>query len=505
MDKPTKNEINNNIKRYTNPGLYKKRYPEFYNFLMDSFPFAKKLSEALYCFYNGLKEPPLCPVCGHPVNYINWKRGYHTYCGIKCQSNATRYQAGQTMLRRYGGIGMGSEVTRGKINKTNLEKYGTVTPAKNKDIKEKTKQTNLKKYGNACPLQNKDIHDKAAQTMMGRYGVEHPLQIKDALEKQIESIKKTYNTGIPQEKAKQTNLKKYGNVCPLQNKDIHDKAIQTMMDRYGVEHPLQNKDIHDKATQTMMDRYGVEHAIQNLEINKKQRESLKNTYSTGKPQLKLKKAWAGGGPKRKYIQTSMVRYGVPYYTQTNECKGKYKQTCIERYGVEYVGQSEVVKDKARKTQLEHFGVPNKMVDMCSRGEIKYQGYSNISQECFHRLDDILKLPSYYATKNQEFRVVVGDKNYYLDYYVPALNLAVEFNGDWFHFNPSKYKADDVVEQFNHPVLVKERWEQDANRIKAIESTGIKVLVLWESEYKKLKNIKKWLYKILHDNMILRDG
>ena len=243
----------------------------------------------------------------------------------------------------------------------------------------------------------------------------------------------------------------------MQSEEIKEKARQTCLDRYGVENPFQSEEIKEKVRQTCLDRYGIENPFQSERI------------------------------KEKIKQTNLGRYGVKHSSQSGQIKSKKINTCLRHLGTEYPAQSGKIKEKIKQTMLERYGVPNKMIDMCSKGEIKYHGYSNISQECFHRLDDILKLPSYYATRNQEFRVQVNGKNYYLDYYVPSMNIAVEFNGDWFHFNPSKYKADDVVEQFGHPVSVKERWEQDANRIEDIESTGINVAVLWESDYVKMND------------------
>ena len=43
-----------------------------------------------------------------------------------------------------------------------------------------------------------------------------------------------------------TSLKKYGNVCSLQNSEIHKKVKESNLLKYGVEYPLQNKEIHQK-------------------------------------------------------------------------------------------------------------------------------------------------------------------------------------------------------------------------------------------------------------------
>ena len=43
-----------------------------------------------------------------------------------------------------------------------------------------------------------------------------------------------------------TSLKKYGNVCSVQNPDIHKKIKENNIQKYGVEYPLQNKNIRNK-------------------------------------------------------------------------------------------------------------------------------------------------------------------------------------------------------------------------------------------------------------------
>ena len=41
-------------------------------------------------------------------------------------------------------------------------------------------------------------------------------------------------------------------------------------------------------------------------------------------------------------QTSLEKYGVENYSQTQEFKEKFKQTCLERYGVSHPITNEVI-------------------------------------------------------------------------------------------------------------------------------------------------------------------
>lgn len=54
---------------------------------------------------------------------------------------------------------------------------------------------------------------------------------------------------------------------------------------------------------------------------------------------------------KKRIRTSLIKYGMPFYSQTEECKEKVRKTNLERYGVEYYTQLESVKSKLKNTVM----------------------------------------------------------------------------------------------------------------------------------------------------------
>jgi len=56
------------------------------------------------------------------------------------------------------------------------------------------------------------------------------------------------------------------------------------------------------------------------------------------------------------------KWGVEYFSQTEEYGDKFRTTMKERWGVEYALQSEELKEKARKKNLEKFGVENPFMD-----------------------------------------------------------------------------------------------------------------------------------------------
>jgi hypothetical protein len=60
----------------------------------------------------------------------------------------------------------------------------------------------------------------------------------------------------------------------------------------------------------------------------------------------------------KIKKRNQERYGVDYYSQTDEYNTKFKKTMINRYGVEYSTQSPEILEKIKETNLERYGVDN---------------------------------------------------------------------------------------------------------------------------------------------------
>jgi len=66
-----------------------------------------------------------------------------------------------------------------------------------------------------------------------------------------------------------------------------------------------------------------------------------------------------------------------------------------------------------------------------------------------------------------------------DIFIPKINLIIEYNGDYWHCNPKKYKPE-----YYHQVkkkTAKELWEYDKNKIDLIKGYGYNLEIVWESD------------------------
>lgn len=75
--------------------------------------------------------------------------------------------------------------------------------------------------------------------------------------------------------------------------------------------------------------------------------------------------------------------------------------------------------------------------------------------------------------------------YIYDFYLPDLNILLEYNGDYWHANPNKYASSDKINMVGlGKIFAKHVWDKDQLKLKTAEQYGFEVRVLWERDYKR---------------------
>lgn len=94
----------------------------------------------------------------------------------------------------------------------------------------------------------------------------------------------------------------------------------------------------------------------------------------------------------------------------------------------------------------------------------------------------LKKDDFYSCLNKQF--FIYDKNikkiFTYDFVSKINKKVIEFNGDYWHCNPIKYKEDFFNKR--KQMFAKDIWEYDKDRINKIKKLGYNVIVIWESDY-----------------------
>lgn len=76
--------------------------------------------------------------------------------------------------------------------------------------------------------------------------------------------------------------------------------------------------------------------------------------------------------------------------------------------------------------------------------------------------------------------------YCCDIYIPSINLIIEYFGDYWHCNPIKYNENYFNKKKGQ--TAKEIWDYDDKKLELITNYGYNLEVIWESDYKKNKNL-----------------
>lgn len=79
-----------------------------------------------------------------------------------------------------------------------------------------------------------------------------------------------------------------------------------------------------------------------------------------------------------------------------------------------------------------------------------------------------------------------------DIYIPLLNLIIEYNGDYWHCNPTKYPKDYYNSKKSKYAW--EIWNYDKLKVDLIKSYNYNLEVIWESEFKSNIDIIKEIIK-----------
>ena len=220
-------------------------------------------------------------------------------------------------------------------------------------------------------------------------------------------------------------------------------------------------------------KYGVTNISQISEVNAKIRKGIKANWDnlTEEEYKNRCKAISEGTvrayyekhPKKEVIEKEPIKREKinrksNSYSKSKETIEKTKKTNIEKYGVENPFAAKEVKEKIKQTKLDKYNdsTYNNREKYAKTCQEKYGKNSYVETSEFkHKV--ITNQKSLYDETHTKSRIensiiqaivnlgieVIPNKhldNYYLDIYMPKLNTAIEYNGNWWHsFESGKSK------------------------------------------------------------------
>lgn len=163
--------IKQDVPHYTQERSVKNRFPEHYGLILQCH--GTTFAEKIHNYVNDIYGTPMCPICGSPVNFVNFANGYRKYCSNKCATSDPERikKMEQTCFERYGVKNARQDANIvNKAKQTCFERYGVENPSQLDEVKEKKRSKAIKRYGVENVSQSKEVINKIATTHKARYG-----------------------------------------------------------------------------------------------------------------------------------------------------------------------------------------------------------------------------------------------------------------------------------------------------------------------------------------------
>lgn len=276
------------------------------------------------------------------------------------------------------------------------------------------------------------INNKIRETCLLKYGDEH------------------YSNRI---KAKETCLQRYGVTSPLKSEIFKQKSKETCLQKYGVEYTGQIPEKIEKTHKACLEKYGVDSVFKVQKFRNQSLDTCIKKYASDEDDI-----------------NSIVNIGQLKYV-----KDKIKNTCLEKYGVENPMQTQYYK--------------NLISSILSSNEIQEKIYNtkllnnsfNISYQedvCF----DLLK--EKYSDCIRQYKSELYPFN--CDFYIPSLDLYIEYNGSHYHhYHPFDINDDNDINELNR---LKEKAENSNAHKNGKKSQYDNIIYTWTILDLKKRNI-----------------
>ncbi len=221
------------------------------------------------------------------------------------------------------------------------------------------------------------------------------------------------------EKREKTNLEKYGEKTNLLTKETKERIKKTNLERYGVEQPLKSKEIRDKGKETLIEKWGVD----------------------------------------SYSKTQTFKKQMSY---NHDVINKYKNLLSDEFKIINYQNYDFIIEHISKKHLFNINIKNLYIRINDDNCICTECYP-ISEHVSIKEKEII---DWLKELNIDF--IEGDRKILegkeLDIYIPSKNLAIEFNGLYYHselFKEKNYHLDKSLK---------------------CQEKGIQLLHIWEDEW-----------------------
>ena len=263
-------------------------------------------------------------------------------------------------------------------------------------------------------------------------------------------------------------LEKYGTKTPSENREVKKKIIETNTEKYGGNSPMSNKSIQKKSNKTLLDNYGVDNPSKNIDIVEKRVKSFKNNIEQYKESYKKtslerygkEHPWMDSNIHEKGIQKSLDKKIEKYKIKILKIlPSGYKLIDIKKEnGLDNRTSSTIICDKSHETTVYNELLYNRIKTgniPCLICNPKYT-YGDKENKLKEFIESIYDGEIVYNSRN-----VIYPKE--IDIFLPEINLAIEFNGLYWHSELHKdqnYHSEKTNMCIDNNINLLHIWEDD---------------------------------------------
>lgn len=497
-----------------NENFIKKHYSDIYNRILNycceeakSYSFQHKLT----WYFLGIKDFPKCEICGN-INKRELKWSTNTknmlakFCSKKCYYLYLAKLRKQTCIEKYGVSNISQlQSVKDKKKETCLEHYGSDNPSKVQEIQDKKIQTNIERYGFKSAMHNDQIKLKLKESFIKKYGTNNPMHIEKFRNKLM-----------------QTNMERFGYSWILSDPKTIEKTRNTCREKYGVDWPTKIKSIKERISKNNKDKtiddvifrlfYMFKKPAKNgliclrnikkyellieMTSNEEYKQKLNNLIiqtqqsiinNYGKLDITEKEIREINKQRgyEKAKKTSMLLYGKPSYSMTDESRRNQHIQKLRRYYLKYQNsefsiplftEEQFIQSKNGNTLKWKCKKCGKEIEININTmfyrEVKCKDCYKISvssqeRELIHFLNDnnINDIEC-----NVRDKLIQGKE---IDIYISSKKLAIEFDGLYWH------SSAHILNDNYH-----------LNKTIECEKQGIQLIHIFENEWSNKKDIVK---------------
>jgi hypothetical protein len=336
-----------------------------------------------------------CAICGKETKFNDSLFKYEDCCSIECRYKLRNRHLQENLQKRYGVKNVFQvDTVKEKIQNTSLERYNVKNPGWNDSARKQRISTNIEKYGCEYTTQADEVKAKSKETCLKKYGVEYSLQSDAVREKgKLTKIIKYGDVNyVNTEKNKATKLERHGD----KNYNNLEKAKQTCLEKYGTENPNSLEEIKEKIRNTNIKKFGC------------------SCYTRSKKYKLKRKASMAYNFFKKYSSRKDI---TPINVDTNRCFYRFHcNKCNTDFSI--TPYLTTIRDKRGECICINC---NKIGSPSSRAEKEIYDY----------------LIKFYTEPVELHKRILDGKE--LDIYVPEKNIAIEYDGVYWHNELMKEK------------------------------------------------------------------